>query len=129
MKKQDKTQNILESNKILLDELLKEEHESTDKGKIDYIKGALENLSSDDLDKIYLSVEEHDPEYEKEHIEEGIGEPKRVSYDVMIHKLNMGRELGEPDLSQMVDEVITDLTAYLDDGTSITGNKNVWPFK
>ena len=42
-------------------------------------------------------------------------EPKRVSYDVMIHKLNMGRELGEPDLSQMVDEVITDLTAYLDD--------------
>jgi len=129
MKKQDKTQNILESNKILLDELLKEEHESTDKGKIDYIKGALENLSSDDLDKIYLSVEEHDPEYEKEHIEESLDESKRVSYDVMIHKLNMGREMGEPFLSQMVNEVITDLTAYLDDGTSITGNKNVWPFK
>jgi len=31
---------------------------------MDYIKDALENLSSDDLDKIYLSVEEYDPEYE-----------------------------------------------------------------
>lgn len=69
-------------------------------------------------------------------LKESLNEPKRVSYDVMIHKLNMGRELGEPDLSQMVNEVITDLTAYLDDshplrnlGTSITGNKNVWPFK
>jgi len=69
-------------------------------------------------------------------LKESLSEPKRVSYDVMIHKLNMGRELGEPDLSQMVDEVITDLTAYLDDshplrhlGASITGNKNTWPFK
>lgn len=61
MNRQDKIQNILKANK----RLLKEDHESTDKGKIDYIKGALENLSSEDLDKIYLSVEEYDPEYEK----------------------------------------------------------------
>ena len=40
----------------------------------------------------------------------------------------MGRELGEPDLSQMVDEVITDLTAYLGDSTSITGNKKYLAF-
>ena len=60
MKRQDKIQNILEANK----RLLKEHHESTDEGKMDYIKDALENLSSDDLDKIYLSVEEYDPEYE-----------------------------------------------------------------
>ena len=38
---------------------------------------------------------------------------ERVTYQVMIDKLNIGRELGEPNLSQMVDEVITDLTAYL----------------
>ena len=62
-------------------------------------------------------------------LKESLNEPSRVSYDVMIHKLNMGRELGEPDLSQMVDEVITDLTAYLGDGDSITGNRNTWPFK
>lgn len=62
-------------------------------------------------------------------LKESLNEPRRVSYDVMIHKLNMGREMGEPDLSQMVDEVITDLTAYLGDGDSITGNKNTWPFK
>ena len=37
---------------------------------------------------------------------------KLVSFDVMIHKLNMGTELGEPHLSQMVNEVITDLTAH-----------------
>lgn len=60
IRRQDKIQNILEANK----RLLKEHHESTDEGKMDYIKDALENLSSDDLDKIYLSVEEYDPEYE-----------------------------------------------------------------
>jgi hypothetical protein len=47
--------------------LLKEDHENTDQGKIDYIKGALKNLSSEDLDKIYLSVEEYDPNYESKH--------------------------------------------------------------
>ena len=60
MRKQDKIENILEANK----RRLKEHHESTDEGKMDYIKDALGNLSSDDLDKIYLSVEEYDPEYE-----------------------------------------------------------------
>lgn len=47
--------------------LLKEDHENTDQGKIDYIKGALKNLSSEDLDKIYLSVEKCDPNYESKH--------------------------------------------------------------
>ena len=47
--------------------LLKEDHESSDQGKIDYIKGALKNLSSEDLDKIYLSVEKYDPNYESKH--------------------------------------------------------------
>lgn len=45
--------------------LLKEDHEYSDSGKIDYIKGALKNLSSEDLDKIYLSVEKYDPKYKK----------------------------------------------------------------
>ena len=45
--------------------LLKEDHEHSDSGKIDYIKGALKNLSSEDLDKIYLSVEKYDPKYNK----------------------------------------------------------------
>ena len=49
---------------ILVKKIIREHHESTDEGKMDYIKDALENLSSDDLDKIYLSVEEYDPEYE-----------------------------------------------------------------
>ena len=129
MRKQDKIKNIEVANKKLLRELLKEDHESTDKGKIGYIKDALDNLSSEDLGKIYLSVEEYDPEYEKENIEEGLGVGGRVSIQVMIDKLNMGRQLGEPDLSQMVDEVISDLQPYLGDGISITGNKNVWPFK
>jgi len=48
----------------LVKKIIREHHESTDEGKIEYIKGALGNLSSDDLDKIYLSVEEYDPEYE-----------------------------------------------------------------
>ena len=52
----EKSISVLENNKRLLDELLKEDHESTDEGKIEYIKGALGNLSSDDLDKIYLSI-------------------------------------------------------------------------
>ena len=43
--------------------LLKEDHENSDSGKMEYIKGALKNLSSEDLHKIYLSVEESDPEY------------------------------------------------------------------
>ena len=45
--------------------LLKENHEHNDKDKMEYIKGALKNLSSDDLDKVYLCVEKYDPEYNK----------------------------------------------------------------
>ena len=58
MRKRDKLKNIMEANKSLL----KEDHEHSDEGKMEYITGALKNLSSDDLDKIYLSVEEYDPE-------------------------------------------------------------------
>jgi hypothetical protein len=83
MRKQDKQRNIEEANKRLLGEsfhmpdgtpigvdhnhmpVVKEDHESTDEGKIEYIKNALSNLSSGNLDKIYLSVEKYDPEYEK----------------------------------------------------------------
>tara|TARA_R110000803_G_scaffold133381_3_gene200532 strand:- start:555 stop:770 length:216 start_codon:yes stop_codon:yes gene_type:complete len=61
MRRQDKLKNIMEANMTLL----KEDHEHSDEGKMDYIKGALKNLNSDDLDKIYLSVEEYDPEYNK----------------------------------------------------------------
>ena len=61
MRRQDKLKNIMEANMALL----KEDHEHSDEGKMDYIKGALKNLNSDDLDKIYLSVEEYDPEYNK----------------------------------------------------------------
>lgn len=53
-------------------------------------------------------------EANKRLLQEGSGPGGRVSFDVMIHKLTMGKELGEPDLSMMVDEVITDLTSYLD---------------
>lgn len=53
-------------------------------------------------------------EANKRLLQEGSGPGGRVSFDVMIHKLTMGKELGEPELSQMVDEVITDLTSYLD---------------
>jgi hypothetical protein len=60
-RKRDRLQNMMEANKGLL----KEDHEHSDSGKMDYIKGALKNLSSDDLDKIYLSVEKYDPEYNK----------------------------------------------------------------
>jgi hypothetical protein len=60
-RKIDRLQNIMEANMVLL----KEDHEHSDEGKMDYIKGALKNLNSDDLDKIYLSVEEYDPEYNK----------------------------------------------------------------
>ena len=59
-RKRDRIQNMMEANKSLL----KEDHEHSDSGKIDYIKGALKNLSSEDLDKIYLSVEKYDPNYE-----------------------------------------------------------------
>ncbi len=60
-RKRDRIQNMMEANKSLL----KEDHENTDSGKMEYIKGALKNLSSEDLDKIYLSVEKYDPNYEK----------------------------------------------------------------
>lgn len=55
----------LENMKKANSSLLKEDHEHSDSGKIEYIKGALKNLSSEDLDKIYLSVEKYDPEYNK----------------------------------------------------------------
>jgi len=60
-RKINRLQNMMEANMVLL----KEDHEHSDEGKMDYIKGALKNLNSDDLDKIYLSVEEYDPEYNK----------------------------------------------------------------
>jgi hypothetical protein len=44
--------------------LMKESHEGSDSGKMSYIKDALKNLSSDDLDKVYKMVEELDPEYD-----------------------------------------------------------------
>ena len=46
------------------DSVINEAHEDNDEGKIEYIKSALKNLSSKDLNKIYLSVEKHDPYYE-----------------------------------------------------------------
>ena len=58
--KRQKLKNMEMANGILL----KEDHENSDSGKMEYIKGALKNLSSEDLHKIYLSVEEYDPEYE-----------------------------------------------------------------
>ncbi len=57
----------LRNMELANDKLLKEDHESSNQGKIDYIKGALKNLSSEDLDKIYLSVEKCDPNYESKH--------------------------------------------------------------
>ena len=61
--KKQKLENMKKANSSLL----KEDHEKNDQGKIEYIKGALKNLSSKDLDKIYLSVEECDPNYESKH--------------------------------------------------------------
>lgn len=58
--KKEKFENMKKANTSLL----KEDHEHSDSGKMEYIKKALKNLSSDDLDKIYLSVEKYDPEYE-----------------------------------------------------------------
>ena len=52
-------------------------------------------------------------EANKRLLQEGSGPNGLVSFDVMRHKLIMGKELGEPDLSQMVDEVIKDLGEYL----------------
>tara|TARA_R110002012_G_scaffold267723_1_gene451647 strand:- start:587 stop:781 length:195 start_codon:yes stop_codon:yes gene_type:complete len=48
----------------LVKRIIKEAHEDTDEGKMKYIKGALKNLNSKDLDKIYKSVEDCDPNYE-----------------------------------------------------------------
>jgi hypothetical protein len=85
-RKRDRLQNMMEANKRLLGEsfhqpdgtpigvdsnhmpIVKEDHEDSDSGKIDYIKGALKNLSSDNLNKIYLSVEKYDPDYITEHV-------------------------------------------------------------
>ena len=57
--KRTRLQNMMEANK----RLLKEDHEHTDEGKMDYIKGALKNLSPNDLDEVYLMVEGLDSEY------------------------------------------------------------------
>ena len=59
MRRQDKLKNIQEANERML-----ETHVDTDEGKMDYIKGSLKNLSSEDLDKVYAQVEMLDPEYE-----------------------------------------------------------------
>ena len=59
--RKEKFENMKRANATLL----KEDHEHSDSGKIEYIKGALKNLSSEDLDKIYLSVEKYDPKYKK----------------------------------------------------------------
>jgi hypothetical protein len=57
--RKEKLKNIQEANERML-----ETHVDTDEGKMDYIKGALNNLSSEDLDKVYAQVEMLDPEYE-----------------------------------------------------------------
>ena len=57
--RKEKLKNIQEANERML-----ETHVDTDEGKMDYIKGALKNLSSEDLDKVYAQVEMLDPEYE-----------------------------------------------------------------
>lgn len=59
MRRQDKLKNIQEANKRIL-----ETHVHTDEDKIKYIKSALTNLNSSDLDKVYAQVEMLDPEYE-----------------------------------------------------------------
>jgi hypothetical protein len=59
--RKQKFDNMIKAN----NSLLKENHEHNDKDKMEYIKGALKNLSSDDLDKVYLCVEKYDPEYNK----------------------------------------------------------------
>jgi len=83
-RKTDRRQNIMEANRVLLGEkiikentekpknnLLKESvptvsetHVNSDSDKMTYIKGALKNLSTKDLNKIYLHVEKCDPNYE-----------------------------------------------------------------
>lgn len=62
-KHRNRLKNMEEANK----RMLVEDHEKTNQGKIDYIKGALKNLKSEDLDKIYLSVEKYDPNYDSNH--------------------------------------------------------------
>lgn len=57
--RKEKLKNIQEANERML-----ETHVDTDEGKMDYIKGALNNLSSEDLDKVYAQVEKLDPKYE-----------------------------------------------------------------
>jgi phage FluMu protein gp41 len=43
---------------------LNEDHAKSDSDKIGYIISALDNLSSEDLDKVYNMVEELDPHYD-----------------------------------------------------------------
>jgi len=82
MRPRDKRQNMMEANKRLLGESfhdvdgtpigvnskhepITETHTDTDEGKMSYIKSALKNLSSEDLNKVYLQVEKLDPEYDE----------------------------------------------------------------
>ena len=48
---------------------LKEDHADSYSDKIGYIISALDNLSPEDLDKVYDMVEDLDPEYGKEDME------------------------------------------------------------
>ena len=80
MRRQDKLKNIQEANKRIL-----ETHVHTDEDKIKYIKSALSNLNSSDLDKIYSSVEKCDPNYESKSINEGTIEISQAQMD-MLHK-------------------------------------------
>ena len=78
--RKEKLKNIQEANERML-----ETHVDTDEGKMDYIKGALKNLSSKDLDKIYSSVENCDPNYESKSMNESTIEISQAQMD-MLHK-------------------------------------------
>ena len=67
MRKSDKLKSIEAANKRLLGEnTVTEDHADTDSGKMSYIKSALKNLSSEDLQKVYKMVEKLDPKYDHE---------------------------------------------------------------
>lgn len=61
MRRDDRIKNMKLANK----RLLSESHADTDNEKKEYIKSAINNLSSDDLKKIYDMVERCDPNYKK----------------------------------------------------------------
>ena len=47
----------------IVNKTLKEDHAKSDSDKIGYIISALDNLSPEDLDKVYDMVEDLDPNY------------------------------------------------------------------